>query len=30
MELKAHFSDLHKVIIGHLEQAETEIIGAIA
>jgi hypothetical protein len=30
MELKAHFSDLHKVIIEHLEQAETEIIGAIA
>jgi hypothetical protein len=30
MELKAHFTDLHKVIIEHLEQAETEIIGAIA
>lgn len=30
MELKAHFSNIHKVIIGHLEQAQTEIVAAIA
>jgi hypothetical protein len=30
MELKAHFSDIHKVIIGHLEQAQSEIVAAIA
>lgn len=30
MELKAHFSNIHKVIIGHLEQAQSEIVGAIA
>lgn len=30
MELKAHFSNIHKVIIGHLEQAQSEIVAAIA
>ncbi len=30
MELKAHFSNIHKVIIGHLEQAQTEIVAAVA
>ncbi len=30
MELKAHFSNIHKVIINHLEQAEFEIVAAIA
>lgn len=30
MELKAHFSNIHKVIIDHLEQAQTEIVAAIA
>jgi hypothetical protein len=30
MELKAHFSNIHKVVIGHLEQAETEVVAAIA
>lgn len=30
MELKAHFSNIHKVIIAHLEQAQTEIVAAIA
>lgn len=30
MELKAHFSNIHKVIIRHLEQADHEIVGAIA
>lgn len=30
MELKAHFSNIHKVIIHHLEQAQTEIVAAIA
>jgi hypothetical protein len=30
MELKAHFSNIHKVIINHLEQSQTEIIAAIA
>ena len=30
MELKAHFSSIHKVIIDHLEQAQTEIVAAIA
>lgn len=30
MELKAHFSNIHKVIIGHLDQAQSEIIAAIA
>lgn len=30
MELKAHFSDIHKVIINHLEQAQSEIVAAIA
>ncbi len=30
MELKAHFSNIHKVIIGHLEQAQTEVVAAIA
>ena len=30
MELKAHFSNIHKVIINHLEQAQTEIVAAIA
>ena len=30
MELKAHFSNIHKVIIEHLEQAQSEIVAAIA
>ena len=30
MELKAHFSNIHQVIIDHLEQAQSEIIAAIA
>ena len=30
MELKAHFSNIHKVIIGRLEQAQSEIMAAIA
>ena len=30
MELKAHFSNIHKVIIHHLEKAQTEIVAAIA
>lgn len=30
MELKAHFSNIHKVIISHLEQAQSEIVAAIA
>lgn len=30
MELKAYFSNIHKVIIHHLEQAQTEIVAAIA
>ena len=30
MELKAHFSQIHKVIIGHLSQAQYEIVAAIA
>jgi cytochrome c5 len=30
MELKAHFSNIHRVIIHHLDQAETEIVAAIA
>ena len=30
MELKAHFSSIHKVIIGHLEDATSEIVAAIA
>jgi len=30
MELKAHFSNIHKVIIHHLEQAQTDIVAAIA
>lgn len=30
MELKAHFSNIHKVIIGHLEQAQSEIVAAVA
>ena len=30
MELKAHFSNIHKVIIHHLERAQTEIVAAIA
>jgi hypothetical protein len=30
MELKAHFSNIHKVIIGHLETAQSEIVAAIA
>lgn len=30
MELKAHFSNIHNVIIGHLEQAQSEIVAAIA
>lgn len=30
MELKAHFTNIHKVIIGYLEDAEAEIIVAIA
>lgn len=30
MELKAHFSNIHTVIIHHLEQAQSEIVAAIA
>lgn len=30
MELKAHFSNIHKVIIHHLEPAQSEIVAAIA
>jgi len=30
MELKAHFSNIHKVIINHLEHAQSEIVAAIA
>lgn len=30
MELKAHFSNIHKVIIVHLEQSQSEIVAAIA
>lgn len=30
MELKAHFSNIHKVIINHLEPAQSEIVAAIA
>jgi hypothetical protein len=30
MELKAYFSNIHKVIIQHLEQGQTEIVAAIA
>ena len=30
MDLKAHFSNIHKVIINHLEQAQSEIVAAIA
>jgi hypothetical protein len=30
MELKAHFSNIHKVIIDHLTQAQSEIVAAIA
>ena len=30
MELKAQFSNIHKVIIHHLEQSQTEIVAAIA
>lgn len=30
MELKAHFSNIHKVIIGHLEQTQLEVVAAIA
>ena len=30
MELKAHFSNIHKVIINHLEQAQCEVVAAIA
>lgn len=30
MELKAHFSNIHKVIIAHLEQAQSEIVAAVA
>lgn len=30
MELKAHFSQIHKAIIQHLEPAQTEIVAAIA
>ena len=30
MELKAHFSNIHSVIIGHLGQAQTEVLAAIA
>lgn len=30
MELKAHFSNIHKVIINHLERSQTEIVAAIA
>ena len=30
MELKAHFSNIHKVIIIHLDQAQSEILAAVA
>ena len=30
MEIKAHFSNIHKVIINHLERSQTEIVAAIA
>jgi PLD-like domain/DnaJ domain len=30
MELKAHFSDIHKVIIDHLRTAQSEIVAAVA
>ena len=30
MELKAYFSNIHQVIINHLEQAQSEIVAAIA
>ena len=30
MELKAHFSNIHKVIIDHLEHSQSEIVAAIA
>jgi hypothetical protein len=30
MELKAHFSNIHKVIIGHLGRAQSDIVAAIA
>lgn len=30
MELKAHFSNIHQVIIGHLQLAQTEIVAAVA
>lgn len=30
MELKAHFSNIHRVIIDHLEQAQSEIVAAVA
>lgn len=30
MELKAHFSNIHKVIINHLERSQTEIVAAFA
>ncbi len=30
MELKAYFSNIHKVIIDHLEQAQSEIVAAVA
>lgn len=30
MELKAYFSDIHRVIINHLEQAQSEVVVAVA
>ena len=30
MELKAHFTNIHKVIMGHLEQAQADIVVAVA
>ena len=30
MELKAHFSNIHKVIIDHLENSQSDIVAAIA
>lgn len=30
MELKAHFSNIHKVIIDHLEKANFEVVAAVA
>lgn len=30
MELKAHFSNIHKVIINHLEPAKSEVVAAVA